>query len=74
MTINNSNINPYPTSNAYTSRLYGNNNMMWNRSGFARCSQNAQVPKAKPFTQESKEYWDRVQVPDGEVVPMGCEG
>lgn len=74
MTINNCNINPYPTSNPYTSRFYGNNNVMWNQTGFKRCSQNTPVPKSKPFTMEAKQYWDNVSVPNGEVVPMGAEG
>jgi hypothetical protein len=38
MTISNANINPYPTSNPFTSRHIGNNNIMWNQTGFKRCS------------------------------------
>jgi hypothetical protein len=73
MTITNTQFNPFPSSNPYTSNIYSNNNSGWSGRGFTRCSQNTPVPNAKPFSMDNKQYWDNVTVPNGEVVPMGCE-
>lgn len=75
MTISNANINPYPTSNPLTSRHIGNNNIMWNQTGFKRCSQSAKVPYSKPFSIEDfQRQQQSLEVPCQNQIPMGAEG
>ena len=74
MTISNFGFNPYPTSNPLTSRHIGNNNVMWNQTGFRRCSQSAPVPRSKPFSIEDFQESQSLEVPCQNQVPMGCEG
>lgn len=74
MTISNFGFNPYPTSNPLTSRHIGNNNVMWNQTGFRRCSQSTPVPRSKPFSIEDFQKSQSLEVPCQNQVPMGCEG
>jgi hypothetical protein len=74
MTISNFGFNPYPTSNPLTSRHIGNNNVMWNQTGFRRCSQSTPVPNSKPFSMEDFQKSQSLEVPCQNQIPMGCEG
>lgn len=74
MTVSNFGFNPHPTSNPLTSRHVGNNNVMWNQTGFRRCSQSTPVPRSKPFSIEDLQKSQSLEVPCQNQVPMGCEG
>lgn len=74
MTLGNSGFNPHPTSNSLTSRYIGNNNVMWNQTGFRRCSQSTPVPRSKPFLAiEDFQKSQSLEVPCQNQIPMGSE-